>query len=508
MPRRGEDPTALVAEVPRLETLVRVAGTRDAPVDDLVLRGLGFAASGWLEPSSPHGYPVLQAGFRLQSVSAPQDVLAPPGAVVLSHARDVVVERCTFERLGALGLVVEEGSQRIVIEGNRFRDLSGGAIAIGGVLPADRAEADPARLTSDHVVRNNYITDVGLEYFDHAAIFVGYARGVIIEHNELANLPWVGIHVGWGWDPTVVAALGDNRVTHNLVRNSHQRLEDGGLVYTLSAQPGSAIAGNYLHDQARDFAGIYLDQGTRYYSVTNNVVSSAPHWLFVQHCASTDVTDNTVTGNHADVTTSFCCCGDTMCCPAATAVNDVSSNAIHGPGGWPPEALAIIEGAGIEAAYATVRPTAFRVEAEDYRRGGEGVGYHDLTPGNGGGAYRRDDVDVYDGDDRPFSNGATVGWTETGEWLAYNVDVAETGVYRFRFRIATDRSLGPPPLRIALEVDGVPAGGVDLPDTGGFDAIDEATLADVALVRGPHVVTTRFTGGFNFDAFWYELTAR
>src|SRR5262249_28197149 len=35
-----------------------------------------------------------------------------------------------------------------------------------------------------------------------------------------------------------------------------------------------------------------------------------------------------------------------------------------------------------------------RLEAENYNTGGEGVGYHDTTPGNNGGADRTDDVDI------------------------------------------------------------------------------------------------------------------
>ena len=38
-----------------------------------------------------------------------------------------------------------------------------------------------------------------------------------------------------------------------------------------------------------------------------------------------------------------------------------------------------------------------RIQAEDYNLGGEGVAYHDTTPGNTGGAYRQDDVDIETG---------------------------------------------------------------------------------------------------------------
>ncbi|MEG2001139.1 MAG: hypothetical protein RR053_07095, partial [Evtepia sp.] len=35
------------------------------------------------------------------------------------------------------------------------------------------------------------------------------------------------------------------------------------------------------------------------------------------------------------------------------------------------------------------------LQMEDYDYGGEGVAYHNNSPGNEGGAYRSDDVDLY-----------------------------------------------------------------------------------------------------------------
>jgi len=69
-----------------------------------------------------------------------------------------------------------------------------------------------------------------------------------------------------------------------------------------------------------------------------------------------------------------------------------------------------------------------RVEAEDFDIGGEGVAYHDLTPGNAGGVYRTDvDVDI-----RASANagGYEVFNFDTGEWLQYTVRVPEAGTYR------------------------------------------------------------------------------
>ena len=89
-----------------------------------------------------------------------------------------------------------------------------------------------------------------------------------------------------------------------------------------------------------------------------------------------------------------------------------------------------------------------RIEAEDYDTGGEGVAYHDTTPGNEGGVYRLDDVDI-----EPLigSKGYNVGWIRPGEWLEYRVKVSAGGAYTLRVRGAS--RWGAPSL--SLLVDGV-----------------------------------------------------
>jgi hypothetical protein len=47
---------------------------------------------------------------------------------------------------------------------------------------------------------------------------------------------------------------------------------DVGGIYTLGAQPGSIIAGNVLQNQMADYGAIYLDAGSRYFTLYDNVV--------------------------------------------------------------------------------------------------------------------------------------------------------------------------------------------------------------------------------------------
>ena len=70
-----------------------------------------------------------------------------------------------------------------------------------------------------------------------------------------------------------------------------------------------------------------------------------------------------------------------------------------------------------------------RIEAENFREGGEGTAWHDTTIGNSGAAYTSGDVDTpWLGED---------GWAvdaSQGEWLAYRVNVATTGSYKLRLK--------------------------------------------------------------------------
>lgn len=73
------------------------------------------------------------------------------------------------------------------------------------------------------------------------------------------------------------------------------------------------------------------------------------------------------------------------------------------------------------------------VTAENFDNGGEGVAYHDNSPGNSGGQYRSTDVDIEASSD----GGYDVGWTSAGEWLNYTVNVSSAGSYTAQVRVAS-----------------------------------------------------------------------
>ncbi len=128
----------------------------------------------------------------------------------------------------------------------------------------------------------------------------------------------------------------------------------------------------------------------------------------------------------------------------------------------------------------TPHPVPGRVEAEDYDAGG----YRDTTPGNAGGVYRQDDVDI----ERGGAN-YNVGWIKSSEWLEYTLAVGQAGTYRTSFRVASPWS----GRQVWVWVDGVRRTTVSVPGTGGFGRWQTVTVP-IALPKGTHRLRIQFVG--------------
>jgi hypothetical protein len=123
-------------------------------------------------------------------------------------------------------------------------------------------------------------------------------------------------------------------------------------------------------------------------------------------------------------------------------------------------------------------------EAENYDCGGEGVAYHDLTPGNQlGSTYRTgESVDVWD----IPGGGQVVRNFDTGEWMEYTIDVASEGGYRLGIMAGHNATPG----LYRIDVDGNDAtGNVTVPSTGSWDVYQWFDSPNVVhLTAGTHVL--------------------
>jgi hypothetical protein len=122
------------------------------------------------------------------------------------------------------------------------------------------------------------------------------------------------------------------------------------------------------------------------------------------------------------------------------------------------------------------------IEAEQFDNGGEGVAYHDQSPGNDGGAYRATGVDIQATTDQ--GGGFNVGWIAAGEWLKYTLNAAVAGTYTLGARVACDGPGG----TFHIEIDGAAATGpLVIPNTGGWQVWQTIT-ASVNVPVGTHVM--------------------
>lgn len=299
-PREGEKMQDADTEVivPAIETLVQIEGTLDRPVSNIRFEKITFSYTTWMRPSEK-GHVPLQAGMYLTDgyridPKMQRDYLnhqldnqgwlgRPAAAVSVIAASRIDFERCRFEHLGSTGLDYEEAVQGGVVRGCLFRDIAGNGLLVGSFSPAAHEThlpyepADSREVCAYQQINNCYFTEVGNEDWGCLAIAAGYVRDIRIEHNEICEVPYSGISLGWGWTQTV-NCMRNNRVHANLIHHYAKHMYDVAGVYTLGSQPKSYVTENcvhsiykpsYVHDPNHWFY-LYTDEGSSFITVRDN----------------------------------------------------------------------------------------------------------------------------------------------------------------------------------------------------------------------------------------------
>ena len=297
-PREGEKMQEAEVIVPAVETLVRVEGTLDRPVCHIRFEKITFSYTTWMRPSEK-GHVPLQAGMYLTDgyridpkmqrnyLNHPLDnqgwLGRPAAAVRVVAARQIDFERCRFEHLGSTGLDYEEAVQGGVVRGCLFHDIAGNGLLVGSFSPAAHEThlpydpADRREVCTQQQINNCYFTEIGNEDWGCLAIAAGYVGDVNIEHNEISEVPYSGISLGWGWTQTV-NCMRNNRVHANLIHHYAKHMYDVAGIYTLGSQPKSYVTENcvhsiykpgYVHDPNHWFY-LYTDEGSSFITVRDN----------------------------------------------------------------------------------------------------------------------------------------------------------------------------------------------------------------------------------------------
>jgi len=384
-------------------------------VRDLTFRRIRFSHTTWLGPSGPDGYASQQSGSYLagHALAYPDDPIATcaqgcrafesvrnewsqiPASVQVSASERITFDQDVFAHLGqyALGIGNDAdamlsgtglGAGDITVTANVFTDCAGGAILAGGVRRDAHHPHDPRQINRQLIVLNNRIHAVSRDFLDHSAILSTYVEGAVILHNDISDVPYDAIDIGYGWgmhDPNgnpnyrvrmhgydwpqnlvyrTPTTHHDVVVAGNRIHDAKKLFHDGGAIYNLSASPGTLITENYIFNNHGKIA-LYLDEGSRYITVRKNVVQDPDsEWLNINtvHAAYPlrISPDNTAIDNWHD--------GTKIGGMWTNYQNDlILEDHLVTNGRWPEEATEVMKNAGIEpkagpVAYGDAQPDA------------------------------------------------------------------------------------------------------------------------------------------------------
>lgn len=146
-------------------------------------------------------------------------------------------------------------------------------------------------------------------------------------------------------------------------------------------------------------------------------------------------------------------------------------------------------------------PVPGTIPAIAFNPGGEGVGYHDNDASNNGGQYRpQEGVDI---EQTKEDGGYDVGWTNSGEWMDYTMDVKKTGQYMLAVTAGSPNDANTAG-SFRVEIDGKDVTGpMDCPNTGGYQNWKDATKL-VYLEKGVHLMRLyELSGAYNLKKYTF-----
>jgi hypothetical protein len=281
VPFSGEDLTQATVVAPVAKQLIVLNGNPAERrfVSHLHLKNLRLLYTDWEVP--PQGHAAGQAACDF------------PGAIEALGARNCVVEGCELAHLGTYGVWLRFGCQDNRIARNAIRDLGAGGVRLG-------EQTDPRtepEIAQRNTVDNNLIHDGGKIDPGAVGVWIGRTSYNRVSHNEICDLYYTGISVGWSWGYAPPSAH------HNVVEFNHIHdigrgvLGDMGGIYCLGDSPGTVLRNNLVHDVYDHRTGslaIYTDEGSTGILIENNIGYGTTYANFHQHYGKENIVRNNI----------------------------------------------------------------------------------------------------------------------------------------------------------------------------------------------------------------------
>ena len=290
-PRAGEEMKSIEVVAPVARQLLVVSGDpqNGRPVRNLHFVGLDCHHAAWFPAGGVYwGRQACTYWTPEPSKPGQSHEEADPAAVQFELADSCSFTDGSVEHVDASAIWFGRGCRGCRLSGNVVSDVGGNGIMIGegqARMVGEKAwwESAPEQAASGNTAADNLVELCGRELFGAVGIWMGLASKTTIANNEVRDQPYTGVSIGWMWwnprsrpeprkTPCRETMIVDNHIHHTM-----KILSDGGCIYCLGNQPGSALRGNLIHDVAANAGraqsnGMFLDQGTGGFTIEDNVI--------------------------------------------------------------------------------------------------------------------------------------------------------------------------------------------------------------------------------------------
>ncbi len=298
-PRPFEDMKSAEVIIPLSEKLIILKGTSAGnPVRNIQFSGLKFSYTTWLRPESNRGHSDAQNNVIRENKTGEGESLPDGAALSMKYAHNILVDGCTFTHLGGAGINMYAGCRNNQVQNSLFYDLSGTGIQMGDYINWQNTESENSYLPANasyvlkgNKVTGNHIENCGVDYRSATAIAAAFPVDLLVNGNTVMNMPYSGLHIGWGWTTFPETVMKNNRISHNFIQNVMLELADGGSVYTLGGnteQQWSYIHDNYM-DRVMWGQCVYMDNGSSFYKITDNVYKDGDDYNVKINSGSHDI---------------------------------------------------------------------------------------------------------------------------------------------------------------------------------------------------------------------------
>ncbi len=287
--------------IPIAEKLITITGSEENHVGFISFEGIIFEHTDWQIPS--HGYCGIQACMYNDRSKNEKGWNKVSATIELDLAKNCSFNNCTIRHTGGSGLWIRENCLDCEISTSHIYDIAGNGANIGEgqdrlVNGKSWWKSAPEQVSKNNKIRNSLIEDCGKQFYGAVGIWGGLVANTIVEHNEVRNLPYTGISIGWMWNPTSTPCR-ENAINANHIYDVMNILSDGGGIYCLGLQPQSRITNNIIHDVSvnagrAESNGMFLDEGIKDLLVENNIVYNIARSPLRFHKAFENIVRNNV----------------------------------------------------------------------------------------------------------------------------------------------------------------------------------------------------------------------